>query len=182
MAENIKNGNYLLYISLTKQLELLLANVKMYQYLTNRNLERQLNSREISDIANSKLYKELITLHGFSSNDISLTWNADGVQVFNSSNYSIWPLQVCINELPPHLRHKNVLLLGLWFGQKPNMNVFLVPFVQECKKLGTEGLVFGNEVFSRKVYALLLCADAPARAILRNVKQFNGECGCDWCV
>jgi hypothetical protein len=26
-----------------------------------------------------------------------------------------------------------------------------------------------------------LPADSPARAIVRNVKQFNGEHGCDWC-
>ena len=81
------------------------------------------------------MYKELITEHGLSSNDISLTWNTDGVPVFKSSDYAIWPLQATINELPPHLRHKNIMLLGLWFGQKQNMNVFLLPFVEECSRL-----------------------------------------------
>ena len=28
---------------------------------------------------------------------------------------------------------------------------------------------------------MCFCGDAPARAIVRNAKQFNGEHGCDWC-
>ena len=117
----------------------------------------------------------------FSPNDISLTWNTDGIPIFKSSNYAIWPLQASVNELHPHLRHKNILLLGLWFGQKPNMNVFLVPFVEECSKLETEGFLYGSEFQRRKVFAFPLSADSPARAIVRNVKQFNGQFGCDWC-
>ena len=31
------------------------------------------------------------------------------------------------------------------------------------------------------MFAFLLSADSPARAIIRNVKQFNGQFGCDWC-
>ena len=26
-----------------------------------------------------------------------------------------------------------------------------------------------------------ICFDSPARAMLRNCKQFNGKSGCDWC-
>ena len=61
------------------------------------------------------------------------------------------------------------------------MNVFLLPFVEECSRLKTDGFLFGNEILPRKVFALLLSADSPARAIVRNVKQFNGRFGCDWC-
>ena len=28
---------------------------------------------------------------------------------------------------------------------------------------------------------MVLSADSPARAIVRNCKQFNGQHGCDWC-
>ena len=38
-----------------------------------------------------------------------------------------------------------------------------------------------GRILPRKSYALLLSADSPARAIMRNVKQFNGEFGCGWC-
>ncbi len=55
----------------------------------------------------------------------SLTLNCDGVPVFKSSQYGIWPLQGMVNELPYHVRKENVLLFGLWFGtKKPNVNTF----------------------------------------------------------
>jgi hypothetical protein len=57
----------------------------------------------------------------------------------------------------------------------------LVPFVEECLKLDIEGFLFGNEVLPKKVFALLLYADSPARVIVRDAKQFNGQFGCDWC-
>lgn len=174
-------GHYFLYIPLQKQVETLLSNVTLYKHLSNRNLEVNQRSTTVTDVTTSKLYKELITKHGFSSNDISLTWNTDGIPVFNSSNFSIWPLQASVNELPPHFRYKNILLLDLWFGGKPDMNVFLVPFVEECKSLENEGFVFGNEIIPRQVFALLLSADSPAWGIVQNVKWFNGEFGCDWC-
>ena len=180
-ADSIKNGNYFLYLPIQNQIEDILGNARLYPYLTDRNLEASLNSTLVTDIITSYLYKDLITKHGLSPNDITLSWNTDGNPVFNSSNYSIWPLQASLNELPAHLRNKHILLLGLWFGQKPNMNAFLVPFVEECVRLETKGFIFGREILPRKIYALLLSADSPARAIVRNVKQFNGEFGCDWC-
>ena len=81
-------------------------------------------------------------------------------------------VQALVNEFPPHLCTKNILLLGLWFGKKPCMNVFLKPFVDECRRLDRDGFVFGQEAQPRRVFSPLLSADAPARAIVRNVKQF----------
>lgn len=174
-ADSIKNGHYFIYIPLQKQIETMLTNAKLHPHLTNRNLEASLSSPVVSDIITSALYKELITEHNLGRNDLSLTWNTDGIPVFHSSNFSIWPLQACVNELPSHLRNKNILLLGLWFGQKPNMNVFLVPFVEECTRLETDGFVFCNEIQPRRVFAFLLSADSPARAVVRNMKQFNSQ-------
>jgi hypothetical protein len=179
--ESIKNGNYFIYIPIQQQIETLLSDSKILPHLTNRNLELSLKANTVTDITTSALYKELIIKHGLGPNDLSLTWNTDGIPVFKSSNYSIWPLQAFVNELPPFLRSKNILLLGLWFGQKPIMNIFLRPFVEECRKLELHGFTFGNEILPRKVFSLLLSADSPARAIVRNVKQFNGQYGCDWC-
>ena len=178
--ESIKNGNYFIYIPLQQQIVRLLSNHKIFPHLTNRDLDAIVSSKTVNDVTTSALYKELIVKHGLNPNDVSLTWNTDGIPIFNSSNFSIWPLQAFVNELPPHLRGKNILLLGLWFGQKPVMNTFLKPFVEECRKLESSGFTFGNEVLPRKVFALLLSADSPARAIVRNVKQFNGQYGCEF--
>lgn len=63
---------------------------------------------------------------------------SDGVPVFKSTKFGIWPVYLVVNELPPHLRflRKNILLWGVWFGpEKPKMNTFLSPFVQDMKAL-----------------------------------------------
>ena len=94
----------------------MLSNNKLFCYLTNRNLDHILKSKTINDVTTSELYKELIVRHGLNPNDVSLTWNTGGIPIFNSSNIFVWPLQALVNELPQHLRRKNILLLGLWFG------------------------------------------------------------------
>lgn len=182
-SENsMKNGSFFLHMPLKEQLEQLLTNPELYSYLSNRNLQDLIQSTVISDVTTGKLYQNLIKHHGMSKNDLSLTWNGDGIPVFKSSQYSIWPIQCMINELPPHLRPSNILLTGLWFGKiKPKMNTFLVPFVSECKELEEEGFIFQGESMRRKVFAVINSSDTPARAIMRNCKQFNGKCGCDWC-
>ena len=161
----IKSGNFFLYIPLKQQLIDLLNDPKLHSYLTNRDLTTQ--TIHISDITSSLLYKKLVQKHHLSGNDITLTWNTDGVPVFKSSLYSIWPIQCMVNELPPHLRSKNILMTGLWFGQtKPHMNTFLTPFVEECRELERTGFVRKIEGIQRKVFPLICSANSPARAIV----------------
>ena len=61
----------------------------------------------ISDLYDGKAYQIHMVEGGFLSNpmNISLLLNTDGVQVFKSSNLSLWPVYLVINELPPHLRY-----------------------------------------------------------------------------
>ena len=99
----MKKGDYFVFIPLQKQLETILSDPKLHSYLTNRNLQKSLDSAVVSDVTTSALYKELINEHNLGSNDISLMWNTDGIPVFNSPNFSIWPLQVSVNDLPSHL-------------------------------------------------------------------------------
>ena len=144
--ESIKNGHYFMYIPVQQQIVSLLSNSNIFPYLSNRNLNLNLQANTVNDVSTSQLYKDLVVKYGFGPNDVTLTWNTDGIPIFNSSNYSVWPLQASVNELPPHLRRRNILLLGLWFGQKPVMNTFLKPFVHECRTLESSGFIFGNEV------------------------------------
>ena len=70
--------------------------------------------------------------------NISFTWNTDGISVFKSSNYSIWPIYLAINELPLDKRwnSNNTILAGLWLGhQKPDMLLFLKPFTESLTTL-----------------------------------------------
>jgi hypothetical protein len=171
-----------LYLPLKDQIKDLFSDEKVQKYLANHNLNRVRGTDSISDVTSSKLYHQLVEQHNLSGKDLTLTWNTDGIPVFKSSRYSIWPIQSSVNELPPYLRGKHILLNGLWFGnRKPAMNTFLKPFIEECTHLENNGLTIKDESQPRKIFAMVLSADSPARAIVKNCKQFNGKHGCDWC-
>ena len=135
----------------------------------------------IRDIVDGQVYHSLIHNEKIGKDDLSLLFNTDGIAMFKSSKSSAWPILATINERPPHLRKQHIIMGGLWFGEeKPHMNTFLKPFVSDLSKLGREGICVNS--VERKVFALFLSTDAIARAIVRNCKQFNGKCGCDWCL
>ena len=57
----------------------------------------------IADIYDGSIYKE----HSYFFSDpynLSFSINYDGAPKFKSSKMQIWPLQICINEIPPKLR------------------------------------------------------------------------------
>ena len=66
----------------------------------------------LTDICDGNLYKERFGKDGFFHQSptkdgqlhISFQLNTDGVSLFHSSTFSIWPVYFIINELPPHLR------------------------------------------------------------------------------
>ncbi|KAH7974926.1 hypothetical protein HPB49_021467 [Dermacentor silvarum] len=94
-------------------------------------------------------------------------------------------LQLTVNELPPKMRHKNVVVSALWYGQShPNMTLLLNSFVQQMRDLAGGGVTWmaGTDSIHSEVYCLSCCADAPARASLQNFTQYNGYYGCGWCL
>ncbi|OXU17411.1 hypothetical protein TSAR_006242 [Trichomalopsis sarcophagae] len=116
---------------------------------------------------------------------LTATFNSDGSPVFKSSKFSVWPIQMNVNEVPPAVRTKRPLTYALWFGHdKPNMNIFLKPFVEGINKLSQTGIVceIRNERKTIKVYALCCCVDLVARAPMQGFVQFNGYYGCPWCL
>jgi hypothetical protein len=138
----------------------------------------------IEDIYDGSAYK--MVMADKDSSHVSLTWNTDGVPVFGSSRYNMWPIQCLINELPIQLRKKHILLAGLWFGtSKPNLNCFLQPFVAELTQLATVGFQWfskANETCTSSAHAIVCSVDAVARCMLQGIKQFNGKHGCSWCL
>ncbi len=74
--------------------------------------DKKKHVNNIEDVMDGQLYKERFTPDGFyidsRQNDdechLSLQKNTDGVTVFNSSKYQVWPVYFIINELPPNLR------------------------------------------------------------------------------
>ena len=108
--KSTKNGKYFLYLPIKHQIKDLLGQNKLKQ--TNQT------TGVISDITSADLCNDLVENHNFSGNDLSLTWNTDGIPVFESSNYSIWPVQSVINELPPIYGRNISFSMDFGLGQK----------------------------------------------------------------
>ena len=181
--------SYFIEISPGQQLKDFMSRRGFYNDIQYRFLRKKINHGHIEDIYDGELYQELIQQGFFAGkHNISFMWNTDGIPVFRSSNFSIWPLYFRINELSPNKRglKDNMILAGLWFGQsKPNMNTYLQPFHSCVVKLEEEGLnVCSPDVdgsFVMKACLLNAVCDKPAKSICQNFAQFNGNCGCSKC-
>jgi len=142
-------------------------------------------------IYDSLLYQQHMTSNGIlaCNNNISLTWNVDGLPLFKSSKFSLWPMYLIVNELPYKLRilKENMIISGLWFGEaKSNMNVFLKPIIAELMALENHGVEVKpptcSSSFITKVILLAGTCDLPAKSLMLNCMQFNGKYGCSKCL
>lgn len=79
----------------------LIAQNGFYKFLQHR-FERNVPQETYEDIYDSELYRSYVKNKGPLSNpqNISFTFNTDGAPVFKSSNDSIWPIYLVVNELP----------------------------------------------------------------------------------
>ena len=137
------------------------------------------------DILDGDYYNSLPELKNL--NNISLQFNIDGIPIFRKSKYDIWPIQCSLNEIHPNGRKKHIIVCGLWFGtKKPEMELFLEPFVTEIEKLSADGFQWfdesANKVTTTEVFAILCISDAPASAAIQNFSQYNGKFGCGFCT
>lgn len=57
------------------------------------------SSNEIKDIVDGKVYINLWKSGALSFGDIPITLNTDGSPIYKSSNVSVWPIQLIVNEL-----------------------------------------------------------------------------------
>lgn len=174
-----KAGDYFIYVNLREQIEDFL---KSETYAKLRTIPS-----DVSDIVNSDLYQEMQIQGIIGPEDLSLTWNCDGVQLFKKSSRSMTPLQATMNELPYRHRRSNIFLIGVWMNKrKPIMKLFLRAFVEEMNILSLHGIDSETFTSSRcintKVFALISSVDSVARPVLQNIKQFNGKYGCSCCL
>ena len=173
---------FFFYLPIRPQLLDLLNNHEMSHLLCK--LQAPSDNRNIVD---GKLYKQLHLSTCANSLNLSLTFNCDGVPVFKSSSFSIWPILCIVNELPPAVRGDYVLMAGLWYGSgKPNINVFLEPFIEDCTRLTIDGFDWTSTETGVSVHctasAVVGVCDAVARPLIQNFKQFNGHYGCGFCL
>ncbi|KAL7296826.1 hypothetical protein TKK_0010223 [Trichogramma kaykai] len=100
---------------------------------------------------------------------------------FESSQYSIWPVYLQINEFP---RGRNMITFSMWFGlSKPPMVAYLEPITDYINNL-SNGIpcIFKNEKVEIPLFVTSIVVDSVARAPMQGLKQFNGNFGCSWCL
>ncbi|XP_077862770.1 uncharacterized protein LOC144344828 [Saccoglossus kowalevskii] len=126
----VKSKSYFLEIPIEAQLHNLFGRQSFVNSLKHRFTRLKKGENCIEDIYDGQLYTNLSDKDGPLSSkypyNISFMWNTDGVPVFKSSKYAIWPMYLAINELPPKVRRlkENVIFSGLWFGEhKPFMEI-----------------------------------------------------------
>lgn len=178
-----QNGNYFIYIPIKEQLRQLLSTNIFHKLQRVRTRDDDI----FSNVTSGKVYQSMVENQIISDLDITLQWNADGVDTFKSSKVSMCPIQIAINELPYQVRKDNIILAALWSGPtKPVVDIFLKPFVDELRDLHEHGINClppnFNETINVKVHAILSPVDSVARCTLQNITQFNGKFGCSLCL
>ncbi len=119
---------------------------------------------------------------------LGLVINTDGVQTFNSTKHSMWPVFLMIINLPPDVRflEKFLILAGVWFGPKKpsDMSLILKPVIEKIEKLKSVGISVMTPAGEKIVKTILLSGvfDLPAKASVMNTTQFNGNYGCNYCT
>lgn len=128
---------------------------------------------ENSSVESTKFPKHLLK----SKNMLSLSISTDGLPICKSSNISMWPILVKIDQLP----NANPLLVALFCGEaKPSsISEFLNPFVNELKVILCTGIIVNSVNFSLEISGII--ADAPARSFVKCVKGHTAYHGCERC-
>lgn len=166
--------------------------LKTYRFKHEESKKKRNVTANIEDIIDGKNYQNFFQKDGFlrNPNNLSFQLNTDGVALFKSSSFSIWPVYLVICDLPPRLRYsrKCRLFAGLWFGYtKPIFSTFLKPFKDMFQQLYDEGfktICKLNGIHTSETWHGIVISssmDAPAKCLYMCMKQFNGECGCPYC-
>ncbi|KAK6492328.1 hypothetical protein HHUSO_G4649 [Huso huso] len=185
--DNLDEGNFFISVPLAPQIQCLLEKLDGTDVLSYRMSRKMTNRESICDIYDGECYRQISQPGKILSKpeNFSYNFNCDGSSVFNSSSFSIWPIQIMINELPPSERGKHLILAGLWFGKgHPNMDIFLGHFVEEAKMLTELGVKWRKKdktIVTSKIVGICCCVDSVARPAMQNSTQYNGYFGCSWC-
>lgn len=187
---NGAKSDFFIEIPVAQQLRALYNRQGFVELLNHRFQRRRFSEGCYEDIYDGAVYKELTANNGILSDprNISFMYYSDGVSIFRSSRYEIWPFYFVINELPYNERTKisNALLAGLWFGKKKPVPTTFLHHIRNDMLLIRNGIdiVFGNPLQQRTVKGIVICgtADLPAKAKFLNFKAPNSEFGCTKCT
>ena len=97
--------------------------------------------------------------------------------MFKSSGLSLWPI-LC---LLPQFTGTEPFVVGAYCGMTKltDIGAFLADFVSECEQLVANGIYIDGHQYTIELHSFV--CDAPARAMLKNVKSHSGYHACEKC-
>lgn len=114
---------------------------------------------------------------GQTARTLDLQFNVDGLPLFKSNNTALWPILclVCNSNC------RKPFVVGCFCGEsKPsNLQAFFSDFVYELNSLLLSGLTVDDVHYDVNIHSFV--CDAPARAMVKNVKGHSGYSGCEKC-
>lgn len=182
--------SFFIEVPIEAQLKRLFAKEGFEEKLMFRFNRHKKSHDSIEEIYDGKVYQKFTTCNGplSDSRNISLMWNTDGIPIFKSSKFSVWPFYCVINELNfvERTKRENMIFAGVWFGDsKPSMLTFLQPLCDTLNKIERDGIFVqfagAQEPFICKAFTIAGTCDLPAKALVLNTVQFNGQFGCLKC-
>ncbi|XP_074107779.1 uncharacterized protein LOC141533026 isoform X2 [Cotesia typhae] len=185
--EESPDVNYFLTFGVAAQLKAILEDEEVQEVLMESlKTKNQKCNNILRNMSDGELYKKLLKPNNPLSGEynLSYTFNTDGCQPSKSSKVSIWPIYACINELPPKLQSKHMIMIGLWADKsEPDMLLFLKPFVDEMNELSEVGVQWNlrQQIITSKFIPICAVVDSVARCKILNMKQYNGTYGCTYC-
>ena len=148
-------------------------------------------NENMGDITDSKRYAEIRTLHkhrhGVCERNIipflTVCINVDGVEIFNSSSKSMYPVMITFNEVSPLIRSHNMIIPLLFTSTKsvPFHQKILLILVKELSELeidGIEWLLEDGTPQKTLVYSATLCFDAPVKSKILGIPGHSSKNGC----
>lgn len=163
-------------------------------FFENRNLAAIIDSESekrqnmdptvMRDLKDGIVYKSINSNRG--KYDVNIVLNSDGVRIRRGSKKEMWLVIFTIAEVPIHLRKAFCTVLGVWYDtKKPEMKTFMKPIAEKLKYLEKNGVQWTHpttqKVMTSCVRLPVAVLDAPARAMVQNILQFNGRYGCNPC-
>jgi len=107
---------------------------------------------------------------------LELQVNIDGLPLFKSSSTSLWPILCLVKQ-----SQSAPFVVGLYCGKsKPaSLHMYFASFVREVLYLIQHGIDFAGTHYDVALHSFV--CDAPARAMVKNVKGHSGFHGCEKC-
>lgn len=116
-----------------------------------------------------------------SSLSIGIILAVDAIPIFKSNDSSLHVLMCFIDRMKPLGKSAIPIVSTLYFGKgKPALPIFFSKFMIEYQDLSENPFETAWNTHT-KIYIKCILADAPCRAWILGMQQFNGKYGCHRC-